>query len=69
VALKVYDVETGEVAEPRAVVRHDRAEPGRIGRDTGEVVVARGRVNSDARLPVAEVLGSELVEVLDGDES
>ena len=65
VALHVHDVEAGEVAEPRRVVRDDAAEPLRIGSQAGEVVVVRRRVHRDARFPVAEIRGAVLVEVVD----
>jgi hypothetical protein len=64
-ALKVHDIETREITEPRLVVRDDRAQTGGVGRETGEVIVARRRVNGHPRLPIPEIGGAVVVEIVD----
>jgi hypothetical protein len=64
-ALKVDDIETGEITEPRLVVRDDGAQTGGVGRETRKVVVARRRVNGHPRLPIPKIGGAVFVEIVD----
>jgi hypothetical protein len=61
----VHGVEAGEIAEPLLVVGNDGAEPGRIRGQAREVIEARGRVNGNTRLPIAQIRATGLVEVCD----